>query len=345
MADISALLPTLTDVRNAALRIAGKAVRTPLISSALLDEATGGRILLKPECLQRTGSFKFRGAYNALVTLDPAARRRGVVTVSSGNHAQGLAEAARLLGIPATIVMPVDAPAMKLSRTERSGASIVLYDRETGDRDALARVIMEREGKTFIHPYDNRQVIAGQGTIGLEILDDADIAELRLDAVLVPCGGGGLAAGVGLVVRRSQPGTMVHTVEPVGFDDYARSLRLGKPVANERRSGSVCDALMAPSPGPIGFAMNRVNLTGGLSVTDEEALAAVAFAYRELKLVLEPGGAVALAAVLSGRIDCRGRNIAVVLSGGNIDDAMMRRALAVPVDAGAPQLGLTRNTV
>lgn len=327
MAEVAVAVPTLADIRNAALRIAGRAARTPLIGFAALDELTGGRVLLKCETMQRTGSFKFRGAYNALAAIDPLARHRGVVSVSSGNHAQGVAEAARLLGIPATIIMPSDAPAVKRARTERSGAKVILYDRNTGDRDAIARSLIERDGGTFVHPYDDRNVIAGQGTVGLEILEDVDIADIRIDAVLMPCGGGGLSAGVGLPIRRTMPGTMIYAVEPAGFDDYGRSLRGGVPVRNDKASGSVCDALMAPTPGALGFALNRVNLTGGLSVTDEEAMHAVAYAFRELKLVVEPGGAVGLAAVLNGRIDCRNRNIVVVLSGGNIDDAVLQRAL------------------
>jgi len=327
LSDLAAAVPTLADIRSAALRIAGKAARTPLIGFAALDELVGGRVFLKCETMQRTGSFKFRGAYNAIASIDPQLRPNGVVSVSSGNHAQGVAEAARLLGIPATIVMPSDAPAMKRARTERSGATVVLYDRATGDREAIARALLDRDGGTFVHPYDDRQVIAGQGTVGLEILEDADIADIRLDTVLIPCGGGGLSAGVGLSIRRTMPGTMIYAVEPVGFDDYGRSLRGGVPVRNEKLSGSVCDALMAPTPGALGFALNRVNLTGGLAVTDDEAMAAVAYAFRELKLVVEPGGAVGLAAVLNGRIDCRNRNIVVVLSGGNVDDAVLERAL------------------
>ncbi len=323
----SRAVPTYVDVRRAASQLAGRAVRTPMLESPILDARVGGRVLFKCETLQHTGSFKFRGAFNALANLDRNLRTRGVVAVSSGNHAQGVAEAARLYGIGATIVMPADAPDSKRSRTERSGAAIVTYDRATEDRDAIAGAIVAEQGGTLIHPYDDPQVIAGQGTVGLEIVEDVDILDLRPDAVLVPCGGGGLSAGIGLAVRATYPETLIYAVEPVGFDDYARSLRQGKPVANPDLTGSVCDALMAPMPGALGFAINRVNLSGALAVTDGQALEAVAFAFRELKLVVEPGGAVGLAAILSGLIDCRGRTVVVVLSGGNIDAPVLDRAL------------------
>jgi threonine dehydratase len=323
-------LPTVADVRRAAERLAGHAVRTPLLSSPVLDERIGGRVLLKCENLQRTGSFKFRGAYNAIAALSEAERARGIVAVSSGNHAQGVAEAARLFGARATIVMPADAPAIKRERTRRSGAVIVDYDRAREDRDAVAAKLIAAEGGMLVHPYDDRNVIAGQGTIGLEIIADARAMAMTPDAVLVPCSGGGLSAGVGLAVRSELPAAEIFLVEPEGFDDYTRSLREGRILANEKAAGSVSDSLLASSPGPIGFALNRLSGTAGLVVSDDEALAAVAFAFRELKLVVEPGGAVGLAAVLAGRLAVRGRTVVVVLSGGNIDEAMLARALAMP---------------
>jgi threonine dehydratase len=322
--------PTIADVRKAAERIAGEAILTPLIVSPVLDELTGGRILLKCENLQRTGSFKFRGAYNALSALDDATRARGVVAVSSGNHAQGVAEAARLFGVKATIVMPADAPAIKRERTARSGAAIVDYDRGSEDRETAGEAVLEREGGTLVHPYNDPNVIAGQGTIGLEIVAAAADLGLAPGAVLVACSGGGMSAGVGVAVRSALPGAEMILVEPAGFDDYARSLAAGRLVSNAKQAGSVCDALLATSPGPIGFALNRRNGARALAVTDEEALAAVAFAFRELKLVVEPGGAVGLAALLSRRFDARDRVVAVVLSGGNIDEPVLFRALAMP---------------
>jgi threonine dehydratase len=327
-------LPSIADVRKAAERIAGEAVRTPLVSSPILDELTGGRILLKCENLQRTGSFKFRGACNALAALDAATRARGVVAISSGNHAQGIAEAARLFGVKSTIVMPADAPAIKRERTARSGATIVDYDRATEDRESAGAAVLEREGGTLVHPYNDPNVIAGQGTIGLEIVADAQDLGLPPDAVLAACSGGGMSAGIGVAVRSTLAKAAMILVEPAGFDDYARSLAAGAPVSNARQAGSVCDALLSPSPGSIGFALNRKHGARALAVTDEDALAAVAFAFRELKLVVEPGGAVGLAALLSGRFDARGRVVAVVLSGGNIDEAVLFRALAMPHSSG-----------
>ncbi len=321
-------LPTIDDVRHAAERIAGHAVRTPLLSSPFLDEQVGGRVLLKCENLQRTGSFKFRGGYNAVAALDRATRERGVVAVSSGNHAQGVAEAARLFGVRATIVMPADAPATKRMRTERSGGRIIDYDRASEDREGVASRYIGEHGGTLIHPFNDAEVIAGQGTIGLEIAADCDAAGIRPDVVAVPCGGGGLSSGIGLAIRNWSRQTEMLLVEPRDFDDYGRSLKAGKPVANASQAGSVCDALLSASPGAIGFAINRENHAAATTVSDEEALAAVAFAFRELRLVVEPGGAVALAALLAGRVPMRDRTVVAVLSGGNIDEAVMTKALS-----------------
>jgi threonine dehydratase len=321
-------LPTVTDIRRAAKRIEGAAVRTPLLSHPFLDETVGGRIFLKCENLQRTGSFKFRGAYNALAALDPETRAKGILAISSGNHAQGVAEAARLFGIRATIVMPADAPAIKMGRTRRSGARVVDYDRTMQDREEVAAHLMAEGGGTLIHPYDNADVIAGQGTIGLEIAADLAAAGIVPEAVLVPCSGGGLSSGIGVAIRDAFAGAEIVVVEPQGFDDYARSLAAGEILGNAKASGSVCDGLLAHAPGRIGFALNRANAATALAVSDGEALAAVAFAFNELKLVVEPSGAVGLATLLSGRFDASGRSVVVVISGGNIDAAMLARALA-----------------
>jgi threonine dehydratase len=320
---------TVADVQAAASRIAGEAVLTPLLASPFLSERAGADVFLKCETLQRTGSFKFRGAYNALAALGDEGRRQGVVAVSSGNHAQGVAEAARIFGVPATIVMPADAPAIKRAGVVGRGGRIVDYDRTRDDRDAIAAAVIAAEGGTLVHPFNDPYVIAGQGTIGLEIAADAERLGARIDAVLVPCSGGGLSAGIGLALRAVVPGADIFLVEPEGFDDYGRSLAAGEIVANAATSGSVADALLAPSPGPIGFALNRRQATGALTVNDRETLAAVAAAFRDLKLVVEPGGAVALAALLAGRRDWRGRTVVVVLSGGNIDETMLSRALAM----------------
>jgi threonine dehydratase len=319
--------PDFDDITAAAARLAGHAARTPLISNPILDELTGARVLLKCESLQRTGSFKFRGAYNAVSQLDPSERARGIVAVSSGNHAQGVAEAARLFGAPVTIVMPADAPAIKRQRTERSGARIVAYDRATDDRDAIAARIVAESGAVLVHPFNDRNVIAGQGTIGLEIAEELRDRGIEPDAVFIPCGGGGLSAGVGLALRTIYPAISVNLAEPEGFDDYRRSLESGRIVANRVTSGSVMDALLATAPGPIGYAINRRNAAAATTVSDAESLRAVAFAFRELKLLVEPGGAAGLAAVLCQETGLRGRTVLVVLSGGNVDEATLRKAL------------------
>jgi threonine dehydratase len=255
-------------------------------------------------------------------------RARGVVAVSSGNHAQGVAEAARLFGIAATIIMPSDAPAVKRRRTERSGARVIAYDRASDDREAIAADLIARHGGTLIHPYNNAAVIAGQGTIGLEVAADCDALGVRPSVVAVPCGGGGLSSGVNIAMSDAYPEVRIALVEPENFDDYRRSLREGRIVRNATSGGSVCDALMAQAPGAIGYSINSRGNASAVAVSDSEALGAVAFAFRELKLVVEPGGAVALAAALADRIDIRGNTAVIVLSGGNIDESVLSRALA-----------------
>ncbi len=320
--------PTLADLERAQERIAGEAVRTPLLFSPVLSERLSGRVYLKPECLQRTGSFKFRGAYNTLAALDPAERARGVVAVSSGNHAQGVAEAARLFGVPATIVMPSDAPAPKRMRTERSGGRVVAYDRAKEDRDAVVARVLAEVGGVFVHPFNDPIVIAGQGTVGLEIAEDCGALGIAPEIVVVPCSGGGLMAGVALAVMSRFPKAAVFTAEPEGFDDYARSLKSGSLEKNAKSAGSICDALLVESPGTIGFEINRTRLSGGLVASDAEALVAVGFAFDEQRLVVEPGGAIGLAALLAGKLETAGRTIVIVLSGGNIADEMLADGIA-----------------
>lgn len=321
-------VPVVDDIRAAATTLAGKAVRTPLLTSQILDERTGARVFLKPECLQRTGSFKFRGAYNAISQLGEDERAHGVVACSSGNHAQGVAEAARLFGVEATIVMPADAPAAKTFRTKRFGARIVAYDRATEDRDAIAAAIVEETGAAFIHPYDNGRVIAGQGTAGLEIADDLEALGLPPDRVLLCTGGGGLTAGVALAVHDRFSDAAIVSVEPSEFDDHRRSLVAGERVGNTRNDGSACDALMAEIPGELTFAVNREHLSEGLAVTDAQAFAAMRFAFSELKLVLEPGGAVALAALLEAGRKWSGETIVCMMSGGNVDGALFAQVVS-----------------
>jgi threonine dehydratase len=320
-------IPTLADILAARERIAEAAVRTPLLHSPFLSERLGARVLLKPECLQRTGSFKFRGAWNAMQTLDPTLRERGIVAVSSGNHAQGVAEAARLVGAKATIVMPSDAPLPKRQRTERSGARIVSYDRATEDRDAVVERVAGEVGGAFVHPFNDPFVIAGQGTVGLEIADDCTALGLEPDVVVVPCSGGGLAAGVSLAVTERFPATKIYVAEPEAFDDYARSLKSGVPQRNRSQSGSVCDALMANEPGAIGWEINKRRLAGAVVVSDEEVLHAVGLVFDELHLVVEPGGAAGLAAALSGRLEAAVKTIVLVISGGNVADNVLAAGL------------------
>lgn len=314
------LAVSFADVEAAAGRIKGQAVRTPLLSFPALDQATGGKILIKPECLQLTGSFKFRGAYNRLSQLNDDERRRGVVAFSSGNHGQGVALAAKMLGIDAIIVMPADAPGIKLDNTRAHGATIVPYDRQRDNREAVAAGIAADEGRVLVLPYDDPPIIAGQGTSALEVMEDAAAAKTTLDAYIVPAGGGGLMAGSALAIKELSPDTLVYSAEPENFDDHARSLEAGERLANDPGAPeSICDALMAPMPGELTFPINQRLVAGGLVVSEREVRAAVKFALSELKLVVEPGGAVALAAVLAGRIDTRDRVIGLVLSGGNVD--------------------------
>lgn len=321
------MLPEFKDIEKAARRIEGFAVRTPVIESPKLNAITGGRILVKAECLQRTGSFKFRGAWNMISKLDAKKARGGVVAYSSGNHAQGVAAAAEIKGLPALIVMPADTPMIKQENTRSYGAEVVTYDRATESREAIAEHYMKERHAVMVPPFEHPDIIAGQGTAGLELAEEANARGLRLDDVLVCCSGGGLTAGVALAMAELQPAARVHPVEPAGFDDYARSLASGRIERNPKPSGSICDALMSPSPGEMTFAINRRLLGDGLVVTDAEAAEAVRFAFEVLKLVLEPGGAVALAAVLSGRISTMGKVIGVIASGGNCDPGLYARIL------------------
>jgi threonine dehydratase len=321
-------LPTAADVDIAARRLAGVALRTPLVTSPVLDGLTQGRVFLKAEILQRTGSFKFRGAFNKLSALPQDARAQGVVAFSSGNHAQGVAAAAKLLSMPAVIVMPSDAPRPKRERTEALGAEVVLYDRVRENRQTIAQEIAHKRGAALVPPYDDPLVIAGQGTTGREIIEDLAAVGLAPDAVVVTASGGGLTAGIALAVKARVPEARVYTAEPEGFDDHARSFRSGSREKNTALTGTICDALMAQTPGELTFAINRNLVAEGAAVSDKEVGAAVAFAFHELKLVVEPGGAVALAALLSGKIDVKGKVAVAVLSGGNVDPALFYKLVA-----------------
>jgi threonine dehydratase len=310
------------DVRHAALVIAGVAVRTPLLEYAALNELAGRRVLLKFEGAQHTGSFKFRGAYNRLARIAGAAKTAGVVAWSSGNHAQGVAAAARLLGMPALIIMPADAPLIKRENTKALGAEIVLYDRLSESREEIAAAYAAARGAVEVPPFNDALVMAGQGTVGLEILQQAEAAGAALGQVLTCCGGGGLTAGVATIIKDAYPSIEVYSAEPAAFDDTARSLRSGQRESVPPGASSICDALLTPTPGALTFPINQALLSGGLAVSDEQVKAAMRFAFETLKLVIEPGGAVALAAVLHGLAPPTRLATAVVVSGSNVDPAL-----------------------
>lgn len=312
-------------IEAAAARIAGHAVRTPLLNSPLLDDLAGRRIFVKAECLQKTGSFKYRGARSAISALDEEVRIRGVIAFSSGNHAQGVACAAREMGVASVIVMPSDAPATKIANTRAYGAEVILYDRATEDRDAIGADLAAERGLALIKPFDNEEVIAGQGTIGLEIADQLAQQGIEPAELLVCCGGGGLTSGVATALSDKAPGVVVRPVEPQGFDDVGRSLATGAIQTNDRMSGSICDAILTPSPGQITFPILKSLCGTGIAVSDEEAMRAMAAAFHRLKIVLEPGGAVALAAALFHKDDAK--DVVVVASGGNVDPALFRKVL------------------
>jgi threonine dehydratase len=319
--------PSLGDIEAAARRLAGSAVRTPLLENHALSARVGRRVLIKAETLQRTGSFKFRGALNRISRIPQADRRHGVVAFSSGNHAQGVAAAAALLGLPATIVMPQDAPAIKRRKTEGFGARIVAYDRRKDDREAMAAAIVAETGATLVRPYDDPDIIAGQGTIGLEIAEQARALGADVGIVLVPCGGGGLIAGIASALTALVPGVRIYAVEPAGWDDTMRSLSAGTRLAADGSVATFCDALLAPMPGALTFSINKDLLSGGFAVSDDEVRNAMAYGFDTLKLVIEPGGAVALAALLAGRPLDKAGAVVVVLSGGNVDPTQYARCL------------------
>ena len=323
-------------IRAAAERLAGHVRRTPLLSSPFLDEIAGRRVLVKPECLQHTGSFKYRGGRAAVSALDPAARARGVLAYSSGNHAQGVARAAAEFGIPAVIVMPADAPRLKIDNTRALGAEVVLYDRGAGEsREDLGAAIVAERGLSLIKPYDAPQVIAGQGTCGLEIAEQAAQQGIEKADVLVCCGGGGFSSGIALALEAEAPGLRVRPVEPEGFDDVARSLASGRRESNSAASGNICDAVLTPAPGEITFPILKRLCGPGIAVSEADALRAMGAAFQRLKLVAEPGGAIALAAALYHADKIAGDAVICTISGGNVDTVIFRRALDTL--EGAPQ--------
>ncbi|MBR1214261.1 threonine/serine dehydratase [Bradyrhizobium sp. JYMT SZCCT0180] len=329
MTDQASMVPIgAADIDAAARVVAPFAVRTPLLSFPVLNERVGTKVFLKPEMLQRTGSFKFRGAFNKLASIPQAERGGGVVAFSSGNHAQGVAAAAQILNMQATIVMPKDSPLTKRERTKGYGAEVVLYDRDKEDREAISRDIASKRGATLVRPYDDPFVIAGQGTAGREIAEDMTALGLTPDIVVAPASGGGLIAGVATAIKARFPQSTLIVAEPEGYDDHGLSLRAGHREAHHAADRTICDALMAAIPGVMTFSINSKLLAQGVVASDAEVGAAVAYAYRELKLVVEPGGAVGLAALLAGRIDVRGKNVVIVLSGGNVDADLFAKLVA-----------------
>lgn len=324
------MLPlNIDNIVDAARLLRGVATVTPLLRSDALDERLGASIWIKPESLQRTGSFKFRGAWVNISRLPESEKNQGVVAYSSGNHAQAVAAVARLQGIAATIAMPEDAPAIKRARTEAWGAEVVPYDRYSVDRLAFANALASDRGRPLVPPYDHLDTIAGQGTIGLEIASQCRALDIQPDAVAVPCGGGGLIAGLSAALCAALPGVPVHPVEPQAADDTKRSLDAGRRLAIDGEIRSICDSLLARAPGAVTFEINRRTLSPGYTVSDDDVLRAIKIAFGDLKLVLEPGGAAALAALTSGQMPCRARTIVVVASGGNVDPEIFARALGV----------------
>ncbi len=320
---------SFADIEAAAGRLEGHAVRTPLIESPALNERLGFRVLIKPETLQRVGAFKFRGAYNRLVQMSADERKRGVVAFSSGNHAQGVALAARLLGMPALIVMPSDAPAVKVEATRGYGAEIKLYDRLTESREAIAAAAAAERGAIVVPAFDDPHIIAGQGTVGLELFRQADALGAHLDTVIAPIGGGGLMAGTSLAIKTLSPTTAVVGVEPVGFDDTLKSLQAGARQVMTPATRSLCDALESPAPGELTFPILQKTVADIALVTDAEVAEAMRLAFQMLKLVVEPGGSVGLAALLAGKVRYAepGKTIGLVLSGGNVDPDLFARVL------------------
>ncbi|GAW35166.1 L-threonine dehydratase catabolic TdcB [Roseovarius sp. A-2] len=317
----------ITMIRAASVRLSGHARRTPLLSSPFLDEIAGRRVFIKPECLQHTGSFKYRGARSAISALDPDLRAHGVIAYSSGNHAQGVALAASEFGVPSVIIMPADAPRMKIDNTRALGAEVVLYDRAGEDRDAIGARIGTERRLTLIKPYDDPQVIAGQGTTGLEIAEDAAALGIETADVLACCGGGGLTSGIALALEADAPGLRARPCEPEGFDDAARSLSEGRILRNAQTATGLCDAIVTPQPGEITFPIMHRLCGPGLVVSDDEALHAMALAFSRLKLVAEPGGAVALAAALFRPDEIEGDAVICTISGGNVDADVFQTAL------------------
>jgi len=309
---------SLEDVRAAHAGLRGAVIRTPLLENADVNAELGGRLLIKAENMQRTGAFKFRGAWWRMANMSAGERARGVITYSSGNHALGVARAARILGASALIVMPADAPKAKIAAVRALGAEIAIFDRGREDYNAVVERLRRETGRIHLPPSGDAQVLAGAGTVALELFEQAEAAGAHPDAILTPCGGGGLTAATALVARALSPATKVYAAEPALFDDTRRSLNAGRRLANPPGRRTICDAIMTPIPGEMTFPINLALLAGGVVASDEEVRAAMRFAFERYKIVIEPGAAVGLAAILNGQVDIAGRTIATVATGGNI---------------------------
>ena len=310
---------TFDMIAQAAERLQGVVNQTPLLESPLLNNALGFRLLIKPECLQKTGSFKIRGAYNKIASLDDRQRKAGVVAYSSGNHAQGVAAAANAKGVTAKIVMPADAPRIKLDNTAQWGAEVITYDRQTGDRAEIARDIAEKTGATLVPPYDDYYLMAGQGTAGLELAEQLDVLGVKADRVICPVGGGGLIAGLSTAMLSRHEDTEIWAAEPRNFDDTKRSLAAGMALSIEPGHSSICDSIVTARPGKLTFPINLKTLSGGYSVNEPDVVAAMRIIFAELKVVAEPGGAVSVAAALSNEEALQGQTVVALVSGGNVD--------------------------
>lgn len=326
---MTALAINYQSIIAASQRIKGHAVITPLLESPMLNQQLGGRVLFKAENLQRTGSFKFRGAFNKLSKLAQVQQLTGVVAYSSGNHAQGVAAAAAHFGVAATIIMPADAPQIKIANTKALGAKVVLYDRHTEDREAIGQQLAQQHKLTLIPPYNDADIIAGQGTLGLEAAHQLEALGLVPDQAIGPIGGGGLITGSATALQHHFPNIVLWGAEPEGHDDAARSIAAGQRLSNNNPPASICDAIVTPTVGDLTFPMMRRYLAGAKAVSDQHVLAAMALCMQQLKVVVEPGGCVGLAAILNDSLEVNDKTTLVILSGGNADPAMLSLALTL----------------
>ena len=325
---IRSTIPTVMDIKAAADRLKGKVMHTPILESTQINEQLGFRLLLKAESLQRTGSFKFRGAYNKISQIPIDKRSKGVIAYSSGNHAQGVAASAKLFGLPSTIVMPSDAPNIKIENTIGYGADVVYYDRKNDNRIEIADRISNETGGLIIPPYDDPDIITGQGTIALEVIEQIKKLGTKLDILIGPSSGGGMMSGCSLVINKHNPAVRLYCVEPEYYDDIGRSLEIGRRVRVQTKKQSICDALLVETPGELTFQiLNKLNVKG-LVCSEEDTLNAMLVAFKVFKIVLEPSGAISLAAALINKESMKGKTVLVICTGGNVDPTFFNNVLA-----------------